>query len=92
MVQARIHQSRLAHWLFVPSRTHDSIFSAQYYVLPTVWNFIGAVGFTLCGALGYATASSSKVLYQSDLSTFWGGWAFLIGSVIQLYEAVNPLG
>jgi hypothetical protein len=97
MVQTRIHQSRLAHWLFVPYRPHhDSVFSAQYYILyfalPTVWNFIGAIGFTLCGALGYATTSSSKVVYQSDLATFWGGWAFLIGSVIQLYEAVNPLG
>jgi hypothetical protein len=57
----------------------------------TVWNFVGAVGFTLCGALGYAAATNSKALYQSSLSTFWGGWAFLIGSVIQLYEVVNPL-
>ena len=26
-----------------------------------VWNLIGAVGFTLCGALGYASSTSSKV-------------------------------
>ena len=70
-----------------------------------MWNLIGAVGFTLCGALGYASSSSSKVgdneieecamlrgreqaNYQSVLATFWGSWAFLIGSVIQLYETL----
>ena len=30
-----------------------------------IWNLIGAVGFTLCGALGYAAASSSKVYSYS---------------------------
>ncbi|TFK41438.1 hypothetical protein BDQ12DRAFT_645878 [Crucibulum laeve] len=53
------------------------------------WNFIGAVGFTMCGAFGYASTSSHGAEYQSSLSTFWGGWAFLIGSVMQWYEAVN---
>ncbi|KAL7420717.1 hypothetical protein Q5752_004668 [Cryptotrichosporon argae] len=47
------------------------------------WNLVGAVGFTLCGALGYASSQT----YESDLSTFWGSWAFLIGSVLQLFEA-----
>ncbi|KDR68383.1 hypothetical protein GALMADRAFT_104940 [Galerina marginata CBS 339.88] len=51
------------------------------------WNFIGAIGFTLCGALGYST--SSGALYQSSLATFWGSWAFLIASVLQWYECVN---
>ncbi|KAJ7253762.1 hypothetical protein B0H12DRAFT_1116515 [Mycena haematopus] len=55
------------------------------------WNLVGGIGFTLCGALGYAINSSSKIAYQSSCSTFWGGWAFLIGSVIQWYEAVNPV-
>ncbi|RDB30427.1 hypothetical protein Hypma_007169 [Hypsizygus marmoreus] len=55
------------------------------------WNFIGAVGFTLCGALGYGAKVSSGVAYQSSLSTFWAGWAFLIGSLIQWYEAVNSI-
>lgn len=50
------------------------------------WNLIGAIGFTLCGALGYSSASG--VEYESDLATFWGSWAFLIGSVIQVGEAV----
>ncbi|KAF9005269.1 hypothetical protein BDZ89DRAFT_1080229 [Hymenopellis radicata] len=57
-----------------------------------LWNFIGGIGFTLCDALGYATASaSSGAAYQSALATFWGGWAFLIGSVIQWYESVNSV-
>ncbi|QRV73305.1 hypothetical protein RhiJN_01319 [Ceratobasidium sp. AG-Ba] len=53
-----------------------------------LFNLIGAVGFKLCGALGYASYSSSGVEYQSALSTFWGGWAFLIGSGVQLWESV----
>jgi hypothetical protein len=56
-----------------------------------VWNFIGAVGFTLCGAFGYASQSSTGAAYQSALSTFWGGWAFLFGSVLQWFEAVNAV-
>ncbi|KAI0635387.1 hypothetical protein C8Q77DRAFT_1217230 [Trametes polyzona] len=52
------------------------------------WNLVGAIGFTLCGALGYASLASSGVNYQSVLSTFWGSWAFLIGSVIQLWETL----
>ncbi|KAE9390305.1 hypothetical protein BT96DRAFT_349852 [Gymnopus androsaceus JB14] len=56
-----------------------------------VWNFIGAIGFMLCGALGYAAQVSTKASYQSSLCTFWGGWAFLIGSVLQWYEAVNSV-
>jgi len=56
-----------------------------------LWNEVGAIGFMLCGALGYAPTTNTKAYYQSALSTFWGGWAFLIGSVIQLYEAVNPI-
>jgi len=55
------------------------------------WNFIGGIGFTLCGALGYAANVNSGVQYQSSLSTFWGGWAFLIGSTIQWYESVNSV-
>ncbi|KAI0764700.1 hypothetical protein C8Q74DRAFT_1205533 [Fomes fomentarius] len=53
-----------------------------------LWNLFGAVGFTLCGALGYASLSSSGVNYQSVLSTFWGSWAFLIGSIVQLWETL----
>ncbi|KZS93206.1 hypothetical protein SISNIDRAFT_550190 [Sistotremastrum niveocremeum HHB9708] len=52
------------------------------------WNLIGGIGFTLCAAFGYSTQHWAE--YQSSLSTFWGSWAFLIGSAIQWYEAVNP--
>lgn len=52
------------------------------------WNLMGALGFTLCGAFGYPQAQYWAE-YQSSLSTFWGGWAFLIGSIAQWVEALN---
>lgn len=52
------------------------------------WNLIGAFGFTLCGALGPASANTG-VAYESSLATFWGSWAFLIGSTIQWYESLD---
>lgn len=53
------------------------------------WNFIGGIGFTLCGALGPGSNSSSGVMYQTSLATFWGSWAFMIGSTIQWYESLE---
>ncbi len=53
-----------------------------------VWNLVGGVGFTLCAIFGYSTQHWR--LYQSSLSTFWGSWAFLIGSAMQWWESVNP--
>eukprot|EP01117_Protostelium_nocturnum_P006669 TRINITY_DN2400_c0_g2_i1.p1 TRINITY_DN2400_c0_g2~~TRINITY_DN2400_c0_g2_i1.p1 ORF type:complete len:359 (+),score=101.58 TRINITY_DN2400_c0_g2_i1:110-1186(+) len=53
------------------------------------WNLIGALGFLLCGAFGYASGPSESALYQSGLSTFWGAFAFLIGSIMQGYEAIQ---
>ncbi|CAK7269889.1 hypothetical protein SEPCBS119000_003801 [Sporothrix epigloea] len=53
------------------------------------WNLVGALGFTLCGALGFGAATSSAVSYASCMSTFVGSWAFLIGSVIQWYESLD---
>ncbi|ORX35146.1 hypothetical protein BD324DRAFT_634045 [Kockovaella imperatae] len=50
------------------------------------WNLIGSIGFTLCGALGFS--SKSGVVYESDLATFWGSWAFLIGSCFQVWESI----
>ena len=50
------------------------------------WNLIGAVGFTMSGAFGYWV--SSKGTYQAGLSTFWGSWAFLLGSLVQWYESL----
>jgi hypothetical protein len=52
------------------------------------WNFIGALGFTLCGALGPAYGNSGAQ-YEASLATFWGSWAFLIGSVLQWYESLD---
>lgn len=50
-------------------------------------NLIGGVGFTLCPAFGYD--SDSWAQYQACLSTFWGSWAFLIGSALQWYESLE---
>lgn len=50
--------------------------------------FAGGIGFTLCGALGFASANSG-VAYESSLATFWGSWCFMIGSTIQLYESLD---
>jgi hypothetical protein len=52
------------------------------------WNLIGAIGFTLCGALGPAYGNSGAE-YEASLATFWGSWAFLIGSLIQWYESLD---
>ena len=51
------------------------------------WNFIGAMGFTLCGALGLDPSASAQ--YAASLASFIGSWAFLIGSLIQLYESLE---
>ncbi|KAK8117117.1 uncharacterized protein PG998_005398 [Apiospora kogelbergensis] len=56
-----------------------------------VWNLIGALGFTSCGALGFAIRGdqADAVEYASTLATFIGSWAFLVGSVIQWYESLD---
>ena len=51
------------------------------------WNFVGGVGFTLCPCFGYRGASWAE--WQSGLSTFWGSWAFLVGSGVQWYESLG---
>ncbi|KAJ5435404.1 hypothetical protein N7445_006289 [Penicillium cf. griseofulvum] len=53
-----------------------------------LWNLIGSIGFTLCGALGPAS-SNSGANYQSSLATSWGSFAFMIGSMIQWYESLQ---
>jgi hypothetical protein len=52
------------------------------------WNFVGGIGFTLCGALGFGSANAA-VEYASVLATFVGSWAFLLGSIIQWYESLD---
>ncbi|KAI9755291.1 MAG: D-tyrosyl-tRNA(Tyr) deacylase [Chaenotheca gracillima] len=51
------------------------------------WNLVGGIGFTLCGGLGFSTASGE--VYEASLATFWGSWAFLLGSVLQWYESLS---
>ncbi|GAB7345607.1 hypothetical protein MBLNU457_3906t1 [Dothideomycetes sp. NU457] len=55
------------------------------------WNFIGGIGFTISPCFGFDTAYWAQ--YQASTSTFWGSWAFLIGSAVQLYESLekNPV-
>ncbi|KAK8214433.1 integral membrane protein [Phyllosticta capitalensis] len=52
------------------------------------WNMLGGVGFTLSPAFGYDMAAS-WAQYQAACSTFWGSWAFLIGSLLQYYESLD---
>ncbi|KAH8881624.1 hypothetical protein GQ53DRAFT_848172 [Thozetella sp. PMI_491] len=42
-----------------------------------LWNLVGALGFTLCGAFGFAI-DKDGMEYASTLSTFIGSWAFLV--------------
>lgn len=51
------------------------------------WNLVGGIGFTVCPAFGLDESSWAQ--YQAGLSTFWGSWAFLIGSVVQWYESLG---
>ncbi|KAK7992488.1 hypothetical protein PG988_001282 [Apiospora saccharicola] len=53
-----------------------------------LWNLVGALGFTACGALGFGSGDEG-VEYASTLATFIGSWAFLIGSAIQWYESLD---
>lgn len=43
------------------------------------WNWVGGIGFTLCGALGFGAANPA-VNYAATLSTFIGSWAFLVSN------------
>lgn len=54
------------------------------------WNLVGGVGFLLSGAFGFCAVPADVLqLGGTVLSTFWGSYAFLIGSYLQLIEAVN---
>ena len=56
-------------------------------ILVEIWNS-WLINPKLCGALGPAYGNSDA-LYEASLATFWGSWAFLLGSVIQWYEALD---
>ena len=52
-----------------------------------VWNLIGSVGWTLSASLGYCSAGWCE--YQSDLTLLWASVAFLIGSGLLWFEALD---
>jgi hypothetical protein len=52
-----------------------------------VWNMIGSVGWTLSASFGYCTPSWCG--YQSDLSLLWASVAFMFGSLLLWYEALD---
>ncbi|KAK5098932.1 hypothetical protein LTR70_000949 [Exophiala xenobiotica] len=71
--------------------TQKNWYTPAFHVLGwhiAFWNLIGGIGFTLCGALG-PVAGNHGAQYQAALSTFWGSFTFLIGSVLQLYESLQ---
>jgi hypothetical protein len=47
------------------------------------------VGFWLCGFFGFWEPNRTLQTGGTAASTFWGSYAFLIGSYLQLLEAVN---
>lgn len=51
------------------------------------WNMVGSVGWTLAASFGYC--SPSWCSYQSDLTLIWASAAFLIGSMLLWYEALQ---
>ncbi|GEM12573.1 integral membrane protein [Rhodotorula toruloides] len=58
------------------------------------WNVVGGFGFWFSGIFGIwrQTDISNPEHYQywgTAFSTFWGSWAFLLGSYIQLLEGLN---
>lgn len=53
------------------------------------WNLVGSVGFLLSGAFGLLYPTGRLQVGGTAASTFWGSYAFLIGSYLQLLESVN---
>ncbi|KAF2158427.1 hypothetical protein M409DRAFT_31059 [Zasmidium cellare ATCC 36951] len=52
-----------------------------------VFNLTGSVGWVLSASFGYC--SPSWCAYQSNLSTLWASFAFLFGSLLLWYEALD---
>lgn len=70
----------VSSWLFMLETQKN-----WYTPAPTVlgwhigfWNLVGALGFTLCGALGFAAGDNSACEIGSLWATFIGSWAFLV--------------
>ncbi|KAJ5385387.1 hypothetical protein N7517_003298 [Penicillium concentricum] len=80
----------ISSWMYM-LETQSKWYLPAWHVLGWhigLWNLIGSIGFTLCGALGPAS-DNSGANYQSSLATFWGSVAFMIGSMIQWYESLQ---
>ncbi|KAJ0120060.1 hypothetical protein J7T55_000913 [Diaporthe amygdali] len=81
----------ISSWLFMletqPNWHTPSLTTLGWHI--GFWNLVGALGFTLCGALGFASGSSPACETASLWSTFIGSWAFLVGSIIQWYESLD---
>lgn len=52
-----------------------------------LWNLIGSVGWTLSASFGYCTSTGCE--YQTALTLIWASVSFLIGSLLQWYEALD---
>ena len=52
------------------------------------WNLVVRLGLLFAGHLGIA-GTQTWAKFQSGCSTFWGSWAFLIGSIFQWIECLN---
>jgi len=53
------------------------------------WNLVGAIGFTLCGALGFGI-DQDGVEYALTLATFVGSWAFLVSRPLFSFASFGP--
>jgi hypothetical protein len=54
------------------------------------WKLIGCIGFALSAVFGPLGEHRMRFAEsQTSISTFWGSWAILIGSIVQLYEALD---
>eukprot|EP00512_Aurantiochytrium_limacinum_P012559 CAMPEP_0171579794 /NCGR_PEP_ID=MMETSP0961-20121227/8673_1 /TAXON_ID=87120 /ORGANISM="Aurantiochytrium limacinum, Strain ATCCMYA-1381" /LENGTH=396 /DNA_ID=CAMNT_0012136385 /DNA_START=189 /DNA_END=1379 /DNA_ORIENTATION=+ len=57
------------------------------------FNFLGGCGFWLCGFFGLLDDWKGREIccqyYGTYLSTYWGSWAFLIGSILLVIESAN---
>ena len=52
------------------------------------WNFVGAIGFTLCGALGFGVENGESIQYALTLATFVGSWAFLVRDHVSITRRI----
>ncbi|KAL3419113.1 integral membrane protein [Phlyctema vagabunda] len=80
-IVAALFQMRAAqHSWFVPAVT-----KLDWHI--GLWNLIGSIGFTLAGGLLYF--GTTATMLQATAASFWGSWAFLIGSILQWYCSVG---